>query len=92
MANMEKTFLIFCDASDQGLGCVLMQDGFVVAYASWQLRKHGEHYPTPDLELVIVVHTLKIWRYYLTERRCELYTDHTSLKYIFTQLDLSFRQ
>jgi hypothetical protein len=64
----------------------------VIAYASWQLRKHEEHYPTPDLELAIVVHALKIWRYYLTERRCELYMDHTNLKYIFTQLDLSFRQ
>jgi hypothetical protein len=92
MPSMEKPFLIFCDASGQGLGCVLMQDDSVVAYASWQLRKHEEHYPTPDLELAIVVHTLKIWRYYLTERKCELYLDHTSFKYIFTQLDHSFRQ
>jgi hypothetical protein len=91
MPSMEKLFLIFCDASGQGLGCVLMQDGSVVAYASWQLRKHEEHYSTPDLEFGIVVHALKIWRCYLTERRCELYTDHTSWKYIFTQLDLSFR-
>jgi hypothetical protein len=91
MHSMEKPFSIFCDASGQGLGCVLMQDGPVVAYASWQLRKHEEHYPTPDLKLAIVVHDLKIWRYYLTERRCELYTDHTSLKYIFIQLDLCFR-
>jgi hypothetical protein len=45
-----------------------MQDGPVVAYASWQLRKREEHYPTPDLELAIVVHALKIWRYYLMER------------------------
>jgi hypothetical protein len=92
MPSMEKPFSIFYDASGQGLGCVLMQDGPVVAYASWQLRKHEEHYPTPNLELAVVVHTLKIWRCYLTKRRCELYTDHTSLKYIFTQLDLSFRQ
>jgi hypothetical protein len=92
MPSMEKLFSIFCDASGQGLGCVIMQDGPVVAYASCQLRKHEEHYPTPDLELAVVVHTLKIGRCYLTERRCELYTEHTSLKYIFTQLDLSFRQ
>jgi hypothetical protein len=92
MPSMEKPFLIFCDASGQGLGCVLIQDGTMVAYASWQLRKHEEHYPTPSLELAIVVHAFKIWRYYLTEKRCELYTDHTSLKYNFTQLDLSFRQ
>jgi hypothetical protein len=63
MSGMEKPFSIFCDASGQGLGCVLMQDGLVVAYASWQLRKHDEHYPTPDLELAIMVHALKIWRY-----------------------------
>jgi hypothetical protein len=52
--------LIFYDALGQDLGYVLMQDGFVVAYASWQLRKHEEHYPTPDLELAIVIHALKI--------------------------------
>jgi hypothetical protein len=69
-----------------------MQDGPVVAYASRQLRKHEEHYLTPDLELAIVVHALKIWRYYLTEKRCELYTDHKSLNYIFTQSNPSLRQ
>jgi hypothetical protein len=58
MPDMEKPFLIF--ALEQGLGCVLMQDGPVVAYASQQLRKHEKHYPTPNLELAIVVHTLKI--------------------------------
>ena len=84
MPSMETPFFIFSDASGQGLGCVIMQDGLVVAYASWQLRKHEEHYPTPDLELAIVVHALKIWRYYLMEKRCEFYTDHKSLKFIFT--------
>jgi hypothetical protein len=88
---MEKLFLIFYDASGQGLGYVLMQDGPVVAYTSQQLTKHEEHHPTPDLELAVVVHALKIWWYYLTEKRCELYMDHTSLKYIFTQLDLRLR-
>jgi hypothetical protein len=88
---MEKPFLIFCDASGQGLGCLLMQDGPVVAYASRQLRKREEHYPTSDLELAVVVHALKIWRYYLMEKRCGLYMDHTSVEYIFTQLDLSLR-
>jgi hypothetical protein len=63
MPDMEKSFSIYCDASGQGLGCVLMQDGHVVAYASWQLRKYESHYPTHDLELVVVVHALKIWRY-----------------------------
>jgi hypothetical protein len=69
-----------------------MQDGHVVAYASWHLRKHEEHYLTPDMELAVVVHALKIWRHYLMGKGCELYADHKSLKYIFMQLDLSFRQ
>jgi hypothetical protein len=68
-----------------------MQDGPMVAYASRQLRKHEEHYLTYDLELATVVHALKIWMYYLMEKRSELYTDHKSLKYIFTQLDPSLR-
>jgi hypothetical protein len=80
MPGMEKPFSIYCDASGQGLGCVLMQDGHVVVYASRQLRKHEAHYPTHDLELAVVVHTLKIWRHYLMGKRCELYTDHKSLK------------
>jgi hypothetical protein len=82
MPDMEKPFSIYCDASGQGLGCVLMQDGRVVAYASQQLRKHEANYLTHDLELAAVVHTIKIWRHYLMGKRCELYTDHKSLKYI----------
>nr|AAX96594.1 retrotransposon protein, putative, Ty3-gypsy sub-class [Oryza sativa Japonica Group]AAX96644.1 retrotransposon protein, putative, Ty3-gypsy sub-class [Oryza sativa Japonica Group]ABA93204.1 retrotransposon protein, putative, Ty3-gypsy subclass [Oryza sativa Japonica Group] len=76
----------------QGLGGVLMQDGKVVAYASRQLRPHEENYPTHDLELVAVVHALKIWRHYLIGNHCDIYTDHKSLKYIFTQSDLNLRQ
>jgi hypothetical protein len=60
---LNKTFSIYCDASQLGLGCVLMQEGRVVAYASRQLRKHELNYPTHDLELAVVVHALKIWRY-----------------------------
>jgi hypothetical protein len=92
MSDMEKSFSIYCDASGQGLGCVLMQDGHMVAYASRQLRKHEVHYLTHDLELAAVVHALKIWRHYLMGKRCELYTDHKSLKYIFMQPDLNLRQ
>jgi hypothetical protein len=69
-----------------------MQDGHVVAYASRQLRKHEVHYPTHDFEFIDVVHTLKIWRHYFMGKRCELYTDHKSLKYIFTHPDLNLRQ
>jgi hypothetical protein len=92
MPDMEKSFSIYCDTSGQGLGCVLMQDGHVVAYASRHLRKHEVNYPTHDLELVNVVHALKIWRHYVMGKRSELYIDHKSLKYIFTQLDLNLRQ
>jgi hypothetical protein len=69
-----------------------MQDGHVVAYASRQLRKHEVNYPTHDWELAAVVHALKIWRHYLMGNRCELYTDHKSLKYMFTQSNLNLRQ
>jgi hypothetical protein len=88
---MEKPFSIYCDASDQGLGCVLMQDGHVVGYASRHLRKHEAHYLTHDLELAAVAHALKIWRDYLMGKRCELYMDHKCLKYIFTQSNLNLR-
>jgi hypothetical protein len=53
---------------------VLLQDGHMVA------RKLRKHYPTYDLELAVVVHALKIWRYYLMEKRCELHMDHKSLR------------
>jgi hypothetical protein len=92
LPDIRKDFEIYCDASKQGLGCVLMQMGKVVAYASRQLRPHEENYPTHDLELAAVVHALKIWRHYLIGNRCEIYTDHKSLKYIFTQSDLNLRQ
>jgi ribonuclease HI len=92
MHDMEKLFSIYCDTSGQGLGCVLMQGGHAVAFASRQLRKHEEKYPTHDLELAAVVHALKIWRHYIIGKRCEVYLDHKSLKYIFTQPDLNLRQ
>jgi hypothetical protein len=63
LPDASKDFVVYCDASRQGLGCMLMQEGKVVAYASQQLRKHEENYPTHDLELAAVIHTLKIWRH-----------------------------
>jgi hypothetical protein len=89
---IEKSFDVYCDTSSSGLGCVLMQEGRVIAYALRQLRRHEEHYPTHDLELATVVHTLKIWRHYLLGNTCHLYTDHKSLKCIFTQSELNMRQ
>ena len=92
LPDLSKNFSIYCDASRLGLGCVLMQEGRVVAYASRQLRKHELNYPTHDLELAAVVHALKIWRHYLIGHKSDIYTDHKSLKYIFTQSDLNMRQ
>jgi hypothetical protein len=92
MPDLQKGFDIYCDACGQGLGCVLMQEGHVIAYASRQLRKHELNYPTHDLELTAVVHALKIWRYYIMGTKCQVYNDHKSLKYIFTQKDLNLRQ
>jgi hypothetical protein len=89
--DIEKSFDVFCDASKNGLGCVLMQDGRVIAYASRKLRKHEINYPTHDLELTAVVHALKIWRHYLLGNVCNIFTDHKSLKYIFTQAELNMR-
>jgi hypothetical protein len=80
MPDMEKPFSIYRDASGQVLGCVLMQDGHVVAYASRHLRKHEEKYLTHDMELAAMVHALKIWRHYIIGKRCEVYSDHKSLK------------
>jgi hypothetical protein len=92
LPDLSKRFAIYCDASRQGLGCVLMQEVRVVAYASRQLRKHELNYPTHDLELAAVVHSLKIWRHYIIGQKCDIYIDHKSLKYIFTQSDLNLRQ
>jgi hypothetical protein len=58
--DIEKPFDVYCHAFGKGIGGVLMQDGRAIAYASRQLRRHEEHYPTHDLELLAVVHTLKV--------------------------------
>jgi hypothetical protein len=70
LLDNQKNFIIFCDASRHCLGCVLMQEGRVVSYASRQLRAHEQNYPTHDLELAAVVHALKIWRHYLIGNKC----------------------
>jgi hypothetical protein len=85
-------FVIYSNASRKGFGYVLMQNGKVVAYASQQLKSYELNYPTHDLELAGVVFVLKIWRHYLYGEKCEIFTDHKSLKYLFTQKELNLRQ
>ena len=87
-----KEYVIFSNASLNGLGCVLMQEGKVVAYASRQLKPHEKNYPTHDMELVAIVFALKIWRHYLYGEKCFIYTYHKSLKYLPSQRELKLRQ
>ena len=87
-----KNFIVYCDASYPGFGAVLMQEKNVIAYASRQLKVHERNDPTQDLELAAVVFALKQWRHYLYGVKCEVYTDHRSLQYVFTQKDLNLRQ
>ena len=87
-----REYVIFSDALLNGLGCVLMQEGKVVAYASRQLEPHEKSYPTHDLELDAIVFALKIWRHYLYGEKCFIYTDHKSLKYLPSQRELNLRQ
>ncbi|GJV80732.1 putative nucleotidyltransferase, ribonuclease H, partial [Tanacetum coccineum] len=85
-------FVVYCDASGLGLGCVLMQRNKVIAYASRQLKIHEKNYTTHDLELGAVVFALKIWRHYLYGTKSVIYTDHKSLQHIFSQKELNMRQ
>ena len=83
---------MYCDASKDELGCVLMQSRMVVAYGSRELKNHERNYPTHDLELAAIVFALKIWRHYLYGEQFQVFSYHKSLKYIFTQQDLNMRQ
>ena len=87
-----QRYTVYCDASRDELGCVLMQFGRVVAYGSRQLKNHEQNYPTHDLELVAIVFALKIWHHYLYGEQFEEFLDHKSMKYIFRQRDLNMRQ
>jgi hypothetical protein len=90
--NTNMPFDVCCDASSTGLGGVLMHEGRVISYSSRQFRRHEEHYPTHDLELPTVVMALRMWWQYLLGNVVHIYTDHKSLKYIFTQPDRNMRQ
>ncbi|GAU51762.1 hypothetical protein TSUD_415510 [Trifolium subterraneum] len=88
----DKKYVVYCDASNKGLGCVLMQEGAIVAYASRQLKPHEENYPTHDLKLAAIIFALKIWRHHLYGVQFALYSDHKSLRYLFDQKELNMRQ
>ena len=85
-------FAVYCDASKKGLGCVLMQNDKVIAFASRKLKKHEQNYPTHDLELASVVFALRIWRHYLYGVPCRIFTDRKSFQYLFTEKELNMRQ
>ncbi|KAJ9544304.1 hypothetical protein OSB04_024011 [Centaurea solstitialis] len=92
LPNGTDGFVVYCDASKLGLGCVIMQDRKVIAYASRKLKVHELNYPTHDMELAAVVFALKIWRHYLYGTKCQIYTDHKSLQYLLNQKELNMRQ
>ncbi|GJT52588.1 putative reverse transcriptase domain-containing protein [Tanacetum coccineum] len=85
-------FVVYCDASLQGMGAVLMQREKVCAYASRQLKPNEENYTTHDLELGAVVFALKIWRHYLYGTKCTVFTDHKNLQHILNKKELNMRQ
>ncbi|KAF5808599.1 putative nucleotidyltransferase, Ribonuclease H [Helianthus annuus] len=87
-----EEFVVYCDASHTGMGCVLMQKGKVIAYASRQLKVHEKNYTTHDLELGAVVFALKLWRHYLYGIKFVIYSDHKSLQHLFNQKELNMRQ
>ena len=91
-SKKEIEVIVYCDASKDGLGCVLMQSGRVVAYGSRQLKNHERSYPTHDMELAAIILALKVWCYYLYGEQFEVFSDHKIPKYIFTQWDLNMRQ
>ncbi|XP_070032258.1 uncharacterized protein [Nicotiana tomentosiformis] len=85
-------YVVYYDASGIVLGCIMMQHGRVIAYASRQLKKHEKNYPTYDLDLAAVIYALKIWWHYLYGVHVDIYIDHKSLQYIFKQKELNLRQ
>jgi hypothetical protein len=90
--DITKPCDVYCDASGTGLGGDLIQEGILISYFTKQIRHHEEHYPTYDLELAAVVMALKTWRHYLLGNVVHIYTDHKSLKYVFTQPHLNMSQ
>jgi len=87
-----KGFIVYTNASKIGMGCMLMQHGRVIAYGLRQLKRHEINYLTHDLELAAVIYALKLWRHYLYGETFDVFIDHKSLKYVFSQKELNFRK
>ena len=87
-----QRYTVYCNASKDRLGCVLMQSRRVVAYGFKQLKNHEQNYPTHDMELAAIVFALKILHHCLYGEQFEVFSNHKSLKYIFTQRNLNMRQ
>ena len=92
MRDRTGGMVIYSDTSERGLRCMLMQHGHVIAYAFRQLKPYEKNYPTNDMKFAAVIFTLEIWRHYLLGDQVLIYTNHKSLKYIFTQKELNMRQ
>jgi len=89
LPTTDKDFVVY---SEEWVAACVLQEGHAIAYALRKLKIHEQNYPTYDLELAAVVFSFKIWRHYLYRVRCEVFIDHQSLKYIFSQKDLNLRQ
>jgi len=92
LPSRTKGLVVYSDVSKKELGCVLMQHGKVITYASRQLKAHEINYPVHDLELAAVIFALRVWRHYLYGSRVQIFTNHKSLRYLMTQKELNMRQ
>ena len=89
----DATFELYTDASQTGIGAVLLQDGHPICFESRKLTPAERNYPIHELELLAVINALRAFRHYLEGcKSFTLFTDHHSLQYLFTQKDLSRRQ
>ena len=80
------------DASKEGIEGVLLQNDHMICYESRKLKEHEQNYPVHDLELVSIIHALRMWRHYLVGRKFLLKIDNMSMKYLFEQQDLNARK
>lgn len=87
-----EDFVVYCNASKQGLVCVLMHRGNFTAYVSRQLKTNEVNYTTHSLDLGVVVFALNILRYYLYGTKCLVFTNHKSLQHILNKKELNMRQ